>query len=500
MGGECLRRILKSLTMDSNINRNRKRTRASPDNDLNYDSDSDDEARQEIPNGWPRYLLVKAASAEKPLSKLSPFAVEKAFKGISSNGFSSIKHLRDGSFLVQCKTENASRQLRLRNNTQFVDRPILVESHRSLNSSKGVIRCQQLGNLSELEIKKELKSQGVIDVHRCKAKGDTPTNTYFVTFAQPELPETIKIGYLKVRVSLYIPSPMRCFKCQKFGHTSSRCSSESNVCVKCGQSAHDDDCQPRCINCEGRHAANSKECPRWRLESAIQRVRAERKVSFGEAKKIAEAAGQTAAGSKSFAQAASQNQPSQSSVSTASADRIIIQQLVSALTKLTDRFDALEKRLAKVFVTGPSGAGSSGSGVVTGAPAGVPVSTVGAGSSGPKEVAGTPCGTPVAADGAGSSGSKVVDRPPKRDISPALGREGTPAVVVDLMTSGPSGSAASGVASSASETAGTSRTGGWRSTSRGRPSKPHIPPKPDLSGSKPGKGGNRYDLLADMEH
>ena len=38
-----------------------------------------------------------------------------------------------------------------------------------------------------------------------------PTNTLFLMFGSPELPKEITVGYLKVKVALFVPNPMRCF-------------------------------------------------------------------------------------------------------------------------------------------------------------------------------------------------------------------------------------------------------------------------------------------------
>ena len=51
----------------------------------------------------------------------------------------------------------------------------------------------------------------------------TPTNTLFLTFSSQELLKEITLGYLKVKVALFVLNPMRCFNCNKFGHTSQRC-------------------------------------------------------------------------------------------------------------------------------------------------------------------------------------------------------------------------------------------------------------------------------------
>jgi len=53
--------------------------------------------------------------------------------------------------------------------------------------------------------------------------GSVYTNTYILTFDKLQLPEILKIGYLLVRVEQYLPTPLRCTKCQKFGHHATKC-------------------------------------------------------------------------------------------------------------------------------------------------------------------------------------------------------------------------------------------------------------------------------------
>ena len=75
---------------------NKKRLR---DND--QDSDSDNERSYNSCNNWPKFLVVESSSDDFPLSKLSPFAVQKGFHAVAGT-LKSIKRLRDGSFLVKC--------------------------------------------------------------------------------------------------------------------------------------------------------------------------------------------------------------------------------------------------------------------------------------------------------------------------------------------------------------------------------------------------------------
>ena len=86
---------------------------------------------------------------------------------------------------------------------------------KALTSSRDAIRCGELSNLSEIEIRDELKSHRVIEVHRVtqKKEGEViPTNTSFLTFNTPDIPREVKVGYLKVRVDR--PQPAEMFKLQ----------------------------------------------------------------------------------------------------------------------------------------------------------------------------------------------------------------------------------------------------------------------------------------------
>ena len=156
------------------------------DNDQDSDSDSENEHSYNSYNNWPRFLVVESSSDDLPLSKLSPFAVQKGFQAVAK----SIKRLMDGSFLVECG-KRAQAQNLLRTN-RFIDRPVRVSVHKTLNSSQGVIRCQDLANMTEVEIRDELKDQGVVGVNRVtlKKKGKViPPPTLFSWRSVPRNPE-----------------------------------------------------------------------------------------------------------------------------------------------------------------------------------------------------------------------------------------------------------------------------------------------------------------------
>ena len=108
-------------------------------------------------DSWPRFVVLSSANEENPLSKLSPFAVQKGFHAIAGT-LKSNNRVRDGSFLVEC-----SRRTQVENllkTVTFVYRPVHVGVHTTFFFffSRGVIRCRDLFDLSEVEIRDELKS------------------------------------------------------------------------------------------------------------------------------------------------------------------------------------------------------------------------------------------------------------------------------------------------------------------------------------------------------
>ena len=285
-----------------------------------------------VSDSWPRFLIIESPN-DGALKALSPFAIQKALVGLAGEP-KTVKKLKNGSLLVECLTESHSTCLL--KSTIFCNIPINVSPHSSLNSSKGVIRSRDLEGVSEDEMVENLSSQGVTSVKRIQIRRNNefiPTNTLILTFNKPLLPQSVKAGYLSIPVEPYIPNPLRCFKCQKFGHGQTTCRNKL-TCARCGQFDHDSKtCKNDiiCINCKGNHFAYSRECAQWKIEKRVQQVKVEKHLSFPEARKLVETANPVAAG-KSFAAAVK--------VSTRS---------VATNTDLTWRFDeAKYKKLSDV--------------------------------------------------------------------------------------------------------------------------------------------------------
>ena len=121
--------------------------------------------------------------------------------------------------------------------------------------------------MSEVEIRDELKDQGVVGVNQVTLKKEgkvIPTKHSFLDIWFPGTPKEITVGYLKVKVTLFVPIPVRCFNCNKFGHTNQRYKVAAK-CTGCGKDKHESQCEgPKlCSNCNGPHASLAKDCPIW---------------------------------------------------------------------------------------------------------------------------------------------------------------------------------------------------------------------------------------------
>ena len=235
--------------------------------------------------------MVEGQDGES-LAKVSPFVITKTV-GKAAGQVKLVNKTKSGTLFIEVERENQARSL-MKLST-LGNKKVRVSAHRSLNFSKGVIRWRDLLGTPVEEITSELRGQGVTHVHQMTTRRDgrvIETATYVLTFDRPTPPTELKCAYQVVKVEAYIPSPMRCFKCQRFGHTGRKCNRRA-VCGKCAKEGHTlPDCRekkPSCVNCEGAHASFSKKCPQFLEEREIQSVRTERKISIPEARKVVRA-------------------------------------------------------------------------------------------------------------------------------------------------------------------------------------------------------------------
>ncbi|XP_055926917.1 uncharacterized protein LOC129958449 [Argiope bruennichi] len=218
---------------------------------------------QSTTNYFDRFFVVtRKSESNETFQTVSPFLVQKAVTATVGE-VTSIKKMRSGDLLVEVNSRKQAQQMQKLKALASIS--ISVKPHNSLNMSKGVITCGELLNIPVDEIVHEMKSQGVVDVRRITIWRDgqrLETKHHILTFKTTNLPEFAYAGYIKLPVRPYIPNPLRCFQCQRFGHSKANCRG-SLTCARCAEKGHDSqqcDSKEKCVNCNGDHPSYSRIC------------------------------------------------------------------------------------------------------------------------------------------------------------------------------------------------------------------------------------------------
>ncbi|GFW41716.1 uncharacterized protein TNCV_9541 [Trichonephila clavipes] len=170
------------------------------------------------------------------MSVKSPFAIQKALIGIGGEP-KSVKRLRSGDLLIETTSALQTKSFLLAKS--FLNRPVTVSPHKSLNSCRGVISEPDLLGTSDSEILEGFSAQGVT-------------------------------------------------QCQRFGHSQTACRGQL-TCSRCASVGHaSSDCtlEQRCVNCSQPHSSDSKLCPKWKIEKQIQEIKTNNNISYQEARTL----------------------------------------------------------------------------------------------------------------------------------------------------------------------------------------------------------------------
>jgi len=153
----------------------------------------------------------------------------------------------------------------LLNCTKLTDGVLAVEvtaSRRKPIGARGVIYNVPLGIPTD-DILACLAGQGVQSVRRFRYKGKdssemTESKSVFLQFTTADLPSEVKLGYMLLHVKQYIPRPLRCFKCNRYGHVANHCRGKLRCSICSGEHKYSE-CSaaaPKCPNCGGSHSVN----------------------------------------------------------------------------------------------------------------------------------------------------------------------------------------------------------------------------------------------------
>ena len=105
--------------------------------------------------GWSPFLVISSKN-ERKLKTLNVFKIANALKGIIAGEAKHVSKLFSGDLLVEL--EKPEQSIALLQSPTFAGIPVKVEAHRTLNTSRGVVRSRDLEGCSEEEMVEEMEN------------------------------------------------------------------------------------------------------------------------------------------------------------------------------------------------------------------------------------------------------------------------------------------------------------------------------------------------------
>lgn len=144
-----------------------------------------------------------------------------------------------------------------------VDRVVVDQGRKQW--SKGVITGIPVCVGME-EVKSNLRGGTLLSAQRLQASREgtkVDSQSVLLQFEGEALPKKVTIGYMSYFVRPYVPKPLRCYNCQRFGHIAAMCK-ETRRCARCGGNHNYGQCGegvlPNCCKCGGAHNVAYGEC------------------------------------------------------------------------------------------------------------------------------------------------------------------------------------------------------------------------------------------------
>ena len=224
--------------------------------------------------------------------RLNPWLLEKCLQEKIGQKPKSIRAESSTNFVIEVQDRQQSEIMESLQSINGI--AVKIYKHPNYNTSKGILNVYDY-NMQDFEtykefLKEEIGAREIEEATWIKSR-NTRATPLIVTFNQIDPPEYVNItgerAYTRVR--RYIPSPMRCKRCQEYGHTRKNCGG-AEVCGKCSGIGHDlakcENEEVKCHHCKLDHLTGDRRCTYQLYEKEILAISATENVSKNQARVI----------------------------------------------------------------------------------------------------------------------------------------------------------------------------------------------------------------------
>ena len=228
--------------------------------------------------------VVLHNAEEEPLRSYNPIFIDRSLKKLIGT-YQACVPLRDGSLVVECEG--------IQQMSQLLHSGCLSDGVGSVQIVTSVVQPAGAGaviyrvplDLTDEDLLEILKPQKVAYMKGFGNGDSSCSTTVFLQFSSPQLPAEVGVGYLLFGVKSYIPEPLRCFDCNRFGHVASNCRGGQR-CSTCGGERVWKECSApleECPNCAGERGASDGVCPRYTKEAVVLKMEHTQNLTCAEA-------------------------------------------------------------------------------------------------------------------------------------------------------------------------------------------------------------------------
>jgi hypothetical protein len=252
-------------------------------------------------------LLVLIKGKNCNITEKNPIKLKKFLLGVDST--INTEQISYGYNSLKIQTSNESQKIKFLGISSMLGEEVLTYEYNSQDNNfanasvlKKVIIFGVHPEISNDDIKSETGASNIKRLEKNPVKGEfyrTPTTTVILGFTDTP-PERVYIGLLSFKTRAYQGGPIRCFKCQRFGHVANSCKGKL-TCPRCSLQHDYKDCPTipnadhnietstttlHCPNCKEDHSAGYRGCSAYIKAKSITEIKYSNKISYADALKI----------------------------------------------------------------------------------------------------------------------------------------------------------------------------------------------------------------------